>query len=947
MKSLLYTIFGALILLIVALHGEEMQLASEAEPLGLVHGCVNVITGGFVHQRTDLLVQGPSSISLSRVYDSCTGEYGSSLGYGHTWSIARDLCSPGPLPNKAILEEREGIFLNYLKTPNGDYTIHPDAFKLGYTSYSPGEITGVNSLHNMTLTPQGCATRILNRQNGRIQVLWEGEWAVTLGCGTKRIYSWVHHDTGVWWTLTKEIRPDGNRVLYAYDSSRKLRQVSLVDSSEAVTMLNYALEYNGDRITASGSNGQKVNYTKQDFRMKIPNKTGWNVNRLACVEGDHLPWTSYKYAKGSPGNNGKLEWIDQSGQRKIRIEYDQWGNVSKLHAPIGHDTTLHTLATFAYWDNNRLWRGPQGQYIKYVLDGNNRVSSIEKVNQGQLYNKTCYWWGNEGKAAGNLLAKVIYDSSGRSVHSLQRTHDEFGNVTREVLGGNLTGRSSAEGYAIDRTFLPTFNVVTEEKGGDNLKTRYQYKEGTNLLIAKLKGLDKNISREFFTYDRFANQTLHIVDNGSGDDPNDLSEVTVRTLTYIKPIRIPLSPAFGKPETITHKYWEKGEEKLLSMVGYCYDLRGYPSQEDHYDANEEYLYSLKFTYDAAGRLLEETNALGETTQYRYDANGNRTQIHNLATGLITDYTYDFANRLIKETERHPHRSYETVHRYDLSSRRVATIDPFGHETKYSYNDLNQLTSITHPVVDGKNGIEKFSYNALGQQISRQDVLGQITHTTYTVRGQPIQITYPDGSKETYEYNSNGTLAKHTAVNGVTTITYHDPQIRPARKCYHDADDNYLYDTYATFQGEYLATETDAMGVVTRYTYDGAGRLISTRKGDHRTTLSYDALGRQHKTSEWIDSTTSRVTTREYDLLNRITEERVEEYSLDYLTQNLISLSRYGYDRYGNRCSILEGNNLTQITHDSRHRPIQILDALGHKTIIEYEETPPSPLQRPIP
>ncbi len=130
----------------------------------------------------------------------------------------------------------------------------------------------------------------------------------------------------------------------------------------------------------------------------------------------------------------------------------------------------------------------------------------------------------------------------------------------------------------------------------------------------------------------------------------------------------------------------------------------------------------------------------------------------------------------------------------------------------------------------------------------------------------------------------------------------------------------------------------MGVITRYTYDGAGRLISTRKGDHRTTLSYDALGRQHKTSEWIDSTTARVTTREYDLLNRITEERLEEYSLESLSQNLISLSRYGYDRYGNRCSILEGNNLTQITHDSRHRPIQIVDALGHKTIIEYEEAP---------
>ncbi len=183
------------------------------------------------------------------------------------------------------------------------------------------------------------------------------------------------------------------------------------------------------------------------------------------------------------------------------------------------------------------------------------------MNQGQLYNKTCYWWGNQGKGAGNLLAKAIYDSSGALVHSLHRTHDEFGNVTREVLPREtLREEARRRVMPLIAPSFPTFNVVTEERGGDNLKTRYQYKEGTNLLIAKLKGLDRNISREFFTYDQYANQTLHIVDNGSGDDSNDLSDVTVRTLTYIKPIRIPLSPAFGKPEIITHKYSGKGGRK---------------------------------------------------------------------------------------------------------------------------------------------------------------------------------------------------------------------------------------------------------------------------------------------------------------------------------------------------------------------------------------------------
>ena len=88
MKFFISRFLGLIFLFIEALHGSEVQLASEAEPLGLVHGCVSIINGGFVHQKTDLFVDGPSSIALSRVYDSHTGEAGSALGHGHTWAIA-------------------------------------------------------------------------------------------------------------------------------------------------------------------------------------------------------------------------------------------------------------------------------------------------------------------------------------------------------------------------------------------------------------------------------------------------------------------------------------------------------------------------------------------------------------------------------------------------------------------------------------------------------------------------------------------------------------------------------------------------------------------------------------------------------------------------------------------------------------------------------------------
>lgn len=939
MKSVLYSILAFLFCSLV-LHAKTVRLAPEAESLALVHGCVSIVNGDFVEQKTDLFIDAPSPIALTRIFDSGQSQVQSTLGQGFTWSFARMLDLYGSW-RVAGLEEREGLSLYYhcTATKNGlHYSIHPSAFAVGYTNYSPIEISGANSLHNVTLHCRNY--QALNRRNeeglGWVEVRG-GEFVVTLGCGTQRLYKYIEQGGGVrYWILDKELRPDGNRILYQYDVHCNINKATVTDSTESVPLICYYMKYNGHKITALGSNGQQVHYTVNTFRQNLRRSGGWYKDRLATVEGDHLIRTEYAYFKNlkSAANIGQVERIHWPNGRVLGIDYDLNGRVVALKAPIGNGAEPYPLASFIYGKQTRDWIGAEGQRTHYLLDHNNRVASVEKYHAEKPYSKTCYWWGTEGKLAGSLTGVGFYDAAGKLHSSEQFTYDEKGNIIRKVVGGNLTGQYDQEGYATEYIYLPIFNKIQEEKGGDGSYTEYRYKEGTNLLTAKIQGQPQPFLREFFEYDPFANQTKHIVDDGSGTESHDLTDVSVRTIIETLPITVPLSPAFGKPRTRHEKYWEAGKEHILRTIHYHYNPNGYPFQEDHHDAEGNYRYSIHRCYDAAGRVLEETNPIGQKTIHTYDLNGNRIYTIFVDQEIQVEYLYDLSNRLIKETQIHPHASYETTHRYDRSSRKTATVDPFGNQTLYTYDDLDRVISITHPT----GGLEQFDYDIQGNKTAIHNVLGGVTRASYTARGQPIQVTHPDGSQEAYLYNANGLLARQTAANGVETTIYYDTYLRPTLKQICGADLSYT--TQADYKGNLVTREVDAKGIETHYRYDGAGRLIETTKGIQRTTLSYDSLGRKHRSLEWIDSTSVQATIWEYDDLNRILEERVEDYSVITHHSSLITSRKFAYDRWGNCRLQTTGTSqgLAQIRteYDSCHRPILQIDALGNRTYTEYDE-----------
>src|SRR3984885_14310591 len=331
-----------------------------------------------------------------------------------------------------------------------------------------------------------------------------------------------------------------------------------------------------------------------------------------------------------------------------------------------------------------------------------------------------------------------------------------------------------------------------------------------------------------------------------------------------------------PEVEQQLYYDftANQERLLKQTLNTYSQHGYIIRQDIYDADLQYCYSLHTEYDPAGRPLRKTDALGQQTRFQYDPNGNLiSQLGPNPDHQILNH-YDPAYRLIKTEKKDAHGHVITEqYRYDLLSRRTATIDECGNETKFEYDELGRLVKQIYPPIKGQSACTSQQYDVAGNILSQTDERGFTTTRKYNFRKQPIDVRYPDGTFETFEYALNGFLAKSRSRTGLVTHFERDYQGRPTKESLFSASGELL----ATMQKEYaldkLIRETDAEGRVTTFEYDGAGRLIAVRKGDSLVTYAYDSLGRQQEIREYQEAAKYVLKTFKYDYLDRVIEEAV--------------------------------------------------------------------------
>lgn len=324
------------------------------------------------------------------------------------------------------------------------------------------------------------------------------------------------------------------------------------------------------------------------------------------------------------------------------------------------------------------------------------------------------------------------------------------------------------------------------------------------------------------------------------------------------------------------------------------------------------------YDALGRLVDTRDALGNSVRRRFDKVGNlvvECRYEQAATGRFLllarrEFEYDELGRLVVAsvnrfvdppptvseaeledafvtggpgdllTVQYFHDNMgnltkvvdqagrESFAEHDPVGRVVRTEDPDGNELRIRHDregnvlrvDRREVTrDAAGAVVASRHFAEVVVYDELNRVVERRTPTGRLRYR-YNSRGNPTGVVDQLGNESRNSYDVFGRLVENRQVLPPTQPG--DQPQRVVTSFDYDLDDRRI-------------RHTDALGRVTRYRYDSAGRLVGTVLPDGSSDSStYDRAG------DLVGHTDRNGLRRElkWDLLGRPTLMQVDPTSL---------------------------------------------------------------------
>jgi RHS repeat-associated protein len=597
------------------------------------------------------------------------------------------------------------------------------------------------------------------------------------------------------------------------------------------------------------------------------NAADWIVNRSARVyqtdaDGNFVSETRHYY-DGEPYvglplgqvERGDLTRKEQGldptvGDRFIptkRQAFDGYGNVVGMMDAVGNTTTV----------------------VYDALSHTFPVLERMHLEEGRALNYAASYHPGFGK----LIAATDFNG-----HPSTYVYDTFGRLSKIVLPGDTLARpTQAFSYAPGSPRSAITTVQRVRSGTDEVLTSAAYFDGL--------GRPLQVRRQ-------AEDGRVVVE--SATTFNARQEVAREYLPYFDAGLVYAPPGPDRPYTAYHYDPLRRGVRTVNPDGSFASTLYRPLTRVRHDAEDNRPDSphagtpTTMIYDGLERLVavhELNRVAGELeqheTRYSYDGLGNRTHVVDAAGNVTTARSDGLSRRLALQ---HPDRG-ETVYTYDNNGNLIRTRDAKGQVIRYTYDAANRQVSEywesqdgsakynavyqydddlspAHPdaqntlgrlaYIEDMAGAIYFSYDARGNQVGTirafaDEGLSLVVRRRFDARDELVELTYPDGAVQHFEYNARGLLDRVPGF--VADLEYTPAGRREAVEYANGLTARYAYDDRLRLTQLQALRGPEPLQDL-RYEFDAASNVVAitdaradrTPSDDQSASFTYDDLYR---------------------------------------------------------------------------------------------------------
>ncbi|MFZ3381057.1 MAG: RHS repeat-associated core domain-containing protein [Candidatus Acidiferrales bacterium] len=822
---------------------------------------VDLSTGLFIYEKTDLVLPDVIPLALERTY---TTNDGLSRSFG-----------VGAMSNYDVFMVGDSDFYTFQEL------CLPDGGRIHFYRTSPGAGYS-NAVYASTSTQSKWygATIVFNQHIPTIPL---ANWVLTTRDGTSYYFPDGFNQTNPAWmallgitdrygntvTITRDLNrnitsiasPNGRTITFQHDTSNRITQAQ--DSSGRT--VTYTYDSGGRLWTVTDANGGVTTFTYNS-----------NNNMLTVKDPRGIVYLTNQY-----DGNGRVsqQTLGDGGIYKYAwtptitpvLSYSESGGSGGLPAG-GSASAVAQFRTCTSCFESFLPLVTEAQ----VTDPRGVVRDVKFSSTGQLSSDTYALGKPEQETftyayyADNLI-QTVTDQLGR-VTAFQ--YDSNGNTTQIT---RLSGTPNAVSASF--SYDPNFSQLTSATDPLNNSTsiavdNYGNPQTITDPLSHQTALTFNSACQPLTVkDALNNQTQFAYlagDLNSITDP--LNRTTNRFTDGLGRIVAVIDPA-GEVTKLSYNPMNQvltATNPVGGATNFTYDGNG--NLLTVKDANN---HTTTYTYENMDRLATRTDALTRGESYQYDTNGNLTQFTD-RRGKATTYMYDNLNRRTFAgfgTQAGP--TYESTINYtwDAGNRLTQIVDSVTGTITRGYDGLDRLTSEQTP-----QGTVSYTYDAAGRR------------QTMTVAGQTaVNYTFDNANRLT------------NIAQGTTTIQlgYDSSNRRTSLALANGIVVSYGLDNASELTGLTYTLNSNTLGNLT-YTYDMTGRRTGVGGSYARTglpnaqsTVGYDAAN---------ELTTWGTATPTYDSDGNVLGDGTNSYvwnGRNQLVSMNMSAQSFQYDPLGRR------------------------------------------------